>query len=121
MAVNGFTHEQVKSFAPARDATLQFLNWLKRTTPADGRPVFVSDTTTFDASFVYAYLWLYAHENPFGHSSFSIKDLYKGQQQDLRARHQKLRRTKHTHNALDDALGNADVFSRLLPSLTRKR
>ena len=48
--------------------------------------------------------------NPFGHSSTNIGSLYKGMQKDMFVNPKHLKKTKHTHNALDDAKGNAEII-----------
>jgi hypothetical protein len=125
LAVSGFTHEQTMGFTEPAHAMGDFLQWLRGIEPK-GRLLFVSDTTAFDFSFVNYYLWRYCDENPFGHAPLSLTNLYKGLTGDFRARIYHLRKTKHTHNALDDAMGNHEVllavekYMRLRREVTKK-
>lgn len=52
--------------------------------------------------------------NPFGHSSMNLDSLYKGLIRNLRQNFKHLRRTRHTHNPLDDAMGNAEAMLQLM-------
>lgn len=77
-----------------------------------GRPVFISDNPGFDWQFVNYYFHYYLGENPFGFSSRRIGDIYSGLTQDWKggAKFRKFRTFPHTHNALDDAKGNASAI-----------
>lgn len=80
-----------------------------------GRPVFISDNPGFDFAFVNYYFHAFGpseHANPFGHSSRRIGDLWAGLQGSAAkgSDWKRLRRTDHTHNALDDAVGNAEAL-----------
>jgi len=48
--------------------------------------------------------------NPFGHSSTNLGSLYKGVVRDMFVNFKHLRKTKHTHNPVDDARGNAEAL-----------
>jgi len=57
--------------------------------------------------------WYFHHllgENPLGYSSANLGSLYKGMVRDVRQNFKHLRRTTHTHDALDDAVGNAEAL-----------
>lgn len=82
-----------------------------------GPAIFISDNPGFDFSFVNHYLHVFNQEaattaNPFGHSSRRIGDLWAGMQRDagMASEWKRLRVTDHTHNALDDAVGNAEAL-----------
>jgi hypothetical protein len=49
-------------------------------------------------------------ENPFGFSSTNLGSLYKGLVKDTFQTFKHLRKTRHTHNPVDDALGNAEAL-----------
>jgi len=51
-------------------------------------------------------------KNPFGFSARRIGDLYAGMKQDMfkGSEWKRMRGTPHTHNALDDAMGNAQAL-----------
>lgn len=80
------------------------------------KPVFVSDNPGYD------WQWLsYGHDraglaNPFGFSSRRIGDLAAGLDRNWRktSAWKRWRKTKHDHNPVNDALGNAEAFETLL-------
>jgi hypothetical protein len=74
----------------------------------------VSDNAGFDWQFVNYYFHRFVGRNPFGFSPLSLTSLYKGFARDMRACFRRLRRTRHTHNALDDARGNAEALLALV-------
>ena len=55
-------------------------------------------------------------ENPFGHSGRRISDFYAGLTGKLNNTQawKRLRVTPHTHNPVDDAMGNVEAFARIL-------
>jgi hypothetical protein len=122
LAVSGFTRAQHEAFAPAQETMTRLVKWLAESGEG-GRPVFVSDNPAFDWQFINYYLWRFTGGNPFGHSARRIGDFYAGLQQNFRARPdwKKLRVTKHTHNPVDDARGNAEALAKLIASTKQKR
>jgi len=48
--------------------------------------------------------------NPSGHSSTNLGSLYKGLVRDTSRNFKHLRKTRHTHNPVDDARGNAGAL-----------
>lgn len=119
LAVSGYTREETERFIDAETAISDFVNWLYEVSDQrKHRVVFVSDNPVFDGMFVWYYLGRFYCEpldmkNPFGYSGVSITSLYKGYECDMGARFHYLRRTKHTHNALEDAVGNAEALGRI--------
>jgi hypothetical protein len=93
----------------------EFKDWIEKV--SDGSPLFVSDNNGFDWMFVCWYFHHFLQENPFGHSSMNLGSFYKGVERDVKANFRHLRNTKHTHNALDDALGNAEAMVKILNEL----
>lgn len=85
-----------------------------------GRPTFISDNNGFDWMFVCWYFHHFLGRNPFGYSSRRIGDLYCGLVKDTRASWKHLRETKHTHNPIDDARGNAEVVLHMLNKMGLK-
>jgi 3' exoribonuclease, RNase T-like len=108
--VSGFTREQTLEFDNPESVMKQFASWLLAT--SNGNPVFVSDNPAFDWQFINYYFHIYTNNNPFGFSARRIGDFYAGLQQKWSATNdwKKLRKTKHTHNPLDDATGNAEAL-----------
>jgi len=75
-----------------------------------GQPMFVSDNNGFDWQFINWYFHHFLGKNPFGHSSTNLGSLYKGVVKDMFVNFKHLRKTKHTHNPVDDARGNAEAL-----------
>jgi DNA polymerase III epsilon subunit-like protein len=115
LAVSGFTREQHLAFESAESVMLRLVAWLQEVN-GPGRCTLVSDNPAFDYQFMNYYLWRYANCNPFGHSARRIGDFHAGLMQDFFAkqRWKKLRKTSHTHNPLDDAMGNAEALVLLM-------
>jgi hypothetical protein len=92
-----------------------FAAWLKETC-GKGRPVFVSDNPAYDWQFINYYFHAFLGHNPFGHSARRISDFYAGLTGDWSntQRWKRLRTTKHDHNPVHDAAGNAGAFRRML-------
>lgn len=106
----GFTREQTLGFPPARDGIMMFHEWLTRLKLTDKKCVFVSDNPIFDGMFVFWYMHHFCGTNPFGFSGFSLTSFSKGWERDMTKNHKKYRKTVHSHNALDDAMGNAEAM-----------
>lgn len=114
LAVSGFTREETLKFLSPSVAMQQFYDWIIQN--SRGRAVFVSDNPAFDWQFVNYYFWKYLYKNPFGHSARRIGDFAAGLAGDWKqqSKWKSLRDTPHTHNPLDDALGNAEALRKLL-------
>ena len=91
----------------------EFEQWLKQFSPPY---VFVSDNPAFD------FMWICIgfHEtlghNPFGFSARRIGDFYAGLCGDFKSANKwkRLRITAHDHTPVNDAMGNAEAFARIL-------
>lgn len=103
----GRTYEETLEYAPAHKGMDDFLKWVKKFK----HPMLISDNNGFDWQFVNYYFWRFCGENPFGHSSTNLNSLYKGYVKNTRKNCKHLRKTKHTHNAIDDAMGNVEAFN----------
>lgn len=78
-----------------------------------GQPVFISDNPGFDFGFVNYYCHAFdPRGNPFGFSARRIGDLWAGLSRDASkgSEWKAFAETEHTHNALDDAVGNAEAL-----------
>jgi len=75
-----------------------------------------SDNPAFDWQYVHGYLVHFTGRNPMGHSMRRIGDYYAGivGQRNATSRWKKLRDTKHTHDALDDAKGNMEALQKIM-------
>lgn len=108
LSVSGFTRKEHEKFDNPEDVFKEFNLWIKSN--IKGNPILISDNNGYDASWINWYFLTYCGKNPFGWSSRRIGDLYCGLVKDGYARWKYLRKTKHTHNPVDDALGNAEVI-----------
>ena len=119
LAVSGHTREETMSFGDPLDVMTSFEKWLKDIDP--GRLVFITDNLAFDWQFINWYFHHFLGRNPFGYSGRRIGDLYSGLKKDLFAANnwKKLRETKHTHNPVDDAKGNAEALLKILSEFNK--
>lgn len=108
LAVSGYSRTDVEGFEDPKLVMSRFGEWVEQQT--DGRPIFVSDNNGFDWQFVNWYFHHFTDNNPFGHSSMNLGSLYKGAVRDTFKNFKHLRRTKHSHNPVDDAMGNAEAL-----------
>jgi hypothetical protein len=120
LAISGFTREEHLKFPDPYDAMFNFEAWLKKNLPEGKRPIFWSDNNGYDFSFINYYFHMQLDRNPFGWSSANIGSLYKGVKQDLYAKFTHLRRTKHTHDPVDDARGNAEAVLTITEGFKKK-
>jgi len=111
LAVSGFSREEHEQFDNPQTVMFNFAAWLEK--HSKGRPILISDNNGYDASWINYYFLKYVGKNPFGWSSRRIGDLYCGMQKDMWASWKKLRNTKHTHNPVDDAMGNAEALLKM--------
>lgn len=85
-----------------------FQEWLKST--CKDRPVFISDNNGYDWMFICWYFHHFIGKNPFGFSSQNLGSLYKGMVKDIAKSFKHLRKTRHTHDPVDDAKGSAEAL-----------
>jgi hypothetical protein len=111
LAVRGMTREQHLTFPDPAETMNRFVEWVEITN-VHGRPVFVSDNPAYDWQWINGYLHYYVGRNPFGFSARRIGDMYSGLTNDATqaTSWKRLRKTKHTHNPVDDAKGNAEAL-----------
>jgi DNA polymerase III alpha subunit (gram-positive type) len=114
------TNEVIANGVTPSEAMTDFAAWLTKD-PANGRITMVADNAGFDWMFVCWYFHHFLGTNVLGHSCLSLTSLYKGVQKDMRASFKHLRQTKHSHNALDDALGNAEAFRTIIKEFRNDR
>lgn len=108
LAVSGFTREECLNFQNPCEEMVRFNNWISNLGGGDKR--FIADNNGFDWQFVNYYFHHFLKGNPFGFSSTNLGSLYKGLVKDVRQNFKHLRKTKHTHNPVDDAMGNAEAM-----------
>lgn len=108
LKVSGFSREEVMGFDDPKEVMEEFAIWIKESSKT--RPQFFSDNNGFDWQFVNWYFHHFTGDNPFGFSSTNLGSLYKGLTGDMFKNFKHLRKTKHTHNPVDDAMGNAEAL-----------
>jgi ribonuclease T len=98
------------------EAMARFRDWVGRVSDK-GKPVFVGFNAPFDWAFVNWYFHTFQEENPFGIGALDIKSFYMGMSgcswKNTRSSRlpAKYRADKpHTHNALSDAIEQAEMF-----------
>lgn len=108
LAVSGHSREEVLTF-PDPAITMQgFASWIEKN--SKGRAIFWADNNGFDWQFINWYCHKFLGYNPFGFSSQNINSLWKGITRDMFSSFKHLRKTKHTHHPVDDAIGNAEAM-----------
>ncbi len=111
LAISGFSRQQHESFETPVRVMPHFQKWILDNSV--GKPTFISDNPAFDWQFMNYYFHTYCGSNPFGFSARRIGDLYCGMKMDagLNSEWKRLlRKTRHTHNPVDDAMGNAEAL-----------
>ena len=109
LRISGFSREETLKFDSPINVMKQFDNWLKLNR-RDSKLIFISDNNGFDWQFINWYFHHFLGYNPFGHSSTNLGSLYKGMMKDVFTNFKHLRKTKHTHNPVHDATGNAEAL-----------
>ena len=121
LKVSGFSLDELKKTGiEPKIAMSAFSDWVDEVT-AGGRPVLVAFNATFDWQFVNYYFHKFLGKNPFGISGLDIKAYYSGKfskqwSETTKSKFDKrfLSNKPHTHNALDDAIEQAEIFEKLL-------
>ncbi|HKZ35296.1 MAG TPA: 3'-5' exoribonuclease [Patescibacteria group bacterium] len=121
MAVNRLSLDKLKKDGEAPAAAMaRFAAWVT-TAAADTRPVFVGFNATFDWSFTHWYFIKFLRVDPFGIAGLDIKSYFMGKhhsswketvKKKVRAIYPS--QTAHTHNALDDAKEQAEIFAKMI-------
>jgi len=111
LAVTGYTREDVENWPDPKKTMLGFDTWLSGiSNGGKERLNFWSDNNGFDWAFVNYYFWKFLDRNPFGHSSNNLRNYYNGMKRDMFVSFKHLRKTRHSHNPVDDARGNAEAW-----------
>ncbi|HKY52944.1 MAG TPA: 3'-5' exoribonuclease [Anaerolineales bacterium] len=108
LKVSSFTREETMHFDDPKEVMIRFNDWLNLN--RKNSLVFISDNNGFDWQFINYYFHHFLGSNPFGHSSMNLGSLYKGLVKDTSLNFKRLRKTKHTHNPMEDAIGNAEAL-----------
>ena len=115
LAVSGFSRDETLRFEEPSHVMLRFARWLGANVV--GQPMFISDNNGFDWQFINWYFHHFTGSNPFGHSSTNLGSLYKGMVKDTTQNFKHLRKTRHTHNPVDDAMGNAEALLYMMQAM----
>jgi hypothetical protein len=118
LQITGFSREETKNFNEPQKVMLDFKAWILNNSA--GRPMFISDNNGFDWMFMCWYFHHFIHENPFGHSSTNLGSLYKGIVKNMHQSFKHLRKTRHSHDPLDDARGNVEAFLQMIKQYNLK-
>ena len=108
LKISGFSREETLRFDDPKEVMNRFNDWLRL--HHKNALVFISDNNGFDWQFINYYFHHFLGTNPFGYSSVNLGSLYKGLVKDTSLNFKRLRKTKHTHNPVDDAIGNAEAL-----------
>jgi len=108
LKISGFSRERTMKFNDPGQEMDRFNAWIKAN--CQGTPMLISDNNGFDWQFINYYFHHFLGKNPFGHSSTNLASLYKGLVKDVHQNFKHLRKTTHTHNPLEDVMGNAEAL-----------
>ena len=112
LKISGFSRNQTQQFDDPKDVMEKFSAWIE--VSCAGTPLFISDNNGFDWQFVNYYFHHFLGNNPFGFSSTNLGSLYKGLVKDTSKNFKHLRNSAHTHDPLDDAVGNAEALLHMI-------
>ncbi len=102
---------------PPRKAMEDFRDWLY---VIDPNPVFVAHPACFDWKFVDYYFRHFMGENPFGWRGIDMNSVYWGVTGDEYATISEFLPNGLTHNALEDAVAQAEAFEKVLALMKAK-
>ncbi len=126
LTVTGLSMEKLLSEGIDPYVAMQSLERWVRTCAGEGAPVFVGLNAAFDWSFVNYYFHKYLGANPFGFAALDIKSMYMGHANVSWAETKASHIAKHlgaqksnTHNALQDALFQAELFNLIRDNVNR--
>lgn len=130
MSVSGLSHAELTTTGvDPREAMERFEQWLVAAVPAGHVPVFAGFNAPFDWMFVADWFERFLGRNPFGHSAIDIKSYYLGfaaeswhETSMSKVSPLYLGGRDLSHNALEDAKDQAELFRAMIAdSLARRR
>jgi len=121
LKVSRFSLDELKKTGTEPKVAMSAFGYWIDEVASGSRPVFVAFNATFDWQFVNYYFHRFLGKNPFGISGLDIKAYYMGKFDKTWGKTTKSKFDKrflsnkpHTHNALDDAIEQAEIFEKLL-------
>lgn len=111
LSVSGMTRSETLLAEEPLPVMRRFAAWIAENN--DGNALFISDNNGFDWMFTCWYFHHFLGSNPFGYSSTNLGSLYKGMVKSTRKNFKHLRLTAHTHDPLDDVIGNAEALLKM--------
>lgn len=121
---HGISREEAATFPEPAVEAARMLAWLRETS-GTRKVRLISDNPAFDASWLFALAHVHMGEDVFGYSGRRIGDLYCGIKRDFGANTEWKTRFRdedaHNHNAMDDAVANAQALLRMLEAFPLAR
>jgi ribonuclease T len=122
LRISGLSMEALKENGEAPKTAMQkFADWVVAVTSPEHKPIFVAFNAPFDWMFVNDYFHRYLGHNPFGHSALDMKAFFMGRSGVTWSETGFEKATKYyeidhplTHNALQDAHDQAELFKKML-------
>lgn len=108
LAISGATRETSLEYPEAEESIKNFNTWLLNL--EEDRITCASDNNGFDWSFLNYYMHRYLGANPLGYQTYHLPSVYAGCTGEFGQGYKDYRITPHTHNPLDDAIGNAEAM-----------
>lgn len=110
LAVFGMTRNESLTLPDPGPVMADFMSWVKTNNELGTKPTIIADNNSFDYPYLNYYLWKFYGANPFGWSSRNLNDIYHGMMKNSRASFKHLRKTRHSHNPIDDSMGNVEAL-----------
>lgn len=126
LAVSDTTHGEHLTYPSPLVTMTAFWHWCMQLKIDGQRITFVSDNPAFDWQWINYYFHAFPSfhaadtaYNPFGYSARRIGDIWSGLQRKIgdHSSWKDLRKTRHTHNPVDDARGNAEALLEIMKRL----
>jgi DNA polymerase III epsilon subunit-like protein len=120
--IHGLSLDYLHEFGiPPSVAMKQFSDWTETAVPAGEKPLFIAFNAPFDWMFISDYFYRFLGHNPFGHSAIDIKAFYMGiigcdwnETGWSQISQRYIGDHKLTHNALRDAIDQAEIMLHIL-------